>query len=106
MLDKIEPKHLEGEPKVIGKMGDAKLYQLKTKGGLYIIVKNKAKGYEFLSCGPHRQVARQSLVNKYDNIEFTELSKADHVPPEHYAMLLPEYEALTVKFRKANGDEE
>jgi hypothetical protein len=38
------------------------------------------------------------------DVQWTELSKADHVDFEDYAPLLPKYEAITERLRKLNGD--
>jgi len=106
ILTQIQPKHLEGKPKNIGKIDGQPMFQLKTKGGLYIITKSNAKGFEMLAVAPHPAVARAIVNKKYDNVEFTALSKADHVDEAHYALILPEYEALTEKMRDMNGDNE
>jgi hypothetical protein len=104
-MDFIQPKHLEGDAKIIGTIGSEKLLQLKTKGGLYVVAKKKPKGYEILAFGPHRAAARNIVQKRYDDVCFTELSKSDHVPEEQFAMILPQYEALTDAIRKLNGDD-
>ena len=104
ILTQIQPKHLEGKPKIIGKIDGQDMFQLKTKGGLYIITKAKGKNFEMISCGPHPAVARAIVNKKYDKVEFTSLSKADHVDEAHYALLLPEYETITERLRDLNGD--
>lgn len=104
ILTSIEPKHLDGKPKIIGKIDGQDMYQLKTKGGLYMITKAKGKSFELLACAPHPAVGRALVNKKYDNVEFTALSKADHVDEAHYALLLPDYENLTDRMRDLNGD--
>jgi hypothetical protein len=111
-IDKIDEKLLDGPPKKIGLQGKKPVYQFRTKGGLYIVgtpKKNNSGGIEFLGSGPHRQVARiiaeRNVAQKNEeDIVWTELSKSDHVDPDHFALILPEYEELTQKLRLANGD--
>lgn len=110
-MDKIEPKLLEGPPIKVGKLGKKDVYQYKTKGGLYMVGVSKVGGMEILGSGPHRAVARivaeKEVAKKAaedDELVWTELSKSDHVPPEHYEFILPEYEELTGRMRKLNGD--
>lgn len=101
----IEDKHLTGTPKKIGRLGEKDLFQLKTKGGFCMLVTKKERGFEVISAGPHHAVARAQAMKTHKNIDFTELSKADHVPEEHYAHLMPEAAELTAHLRKLNGDQ-
>jgi hypothetical protein len=108
-MEKIEPKLLEGPPVKVGKLGKKDVFQYKTKGGLYMVGVPKVGGMEILGSGPHRAVARivaekNTEKKNEEALEWTELSKSDHVPPEHYAFILPEYEELTERMRKLNGD--
>lgn len=110
-MENVETKLLEGPPVKVGKLGKKDVYQYKTKGGFYMVGVPKVGGMEMLGSGPHRAVARivaEKTVAKKDESEdlvWTELSKADHVDPAHYEFILPEYEALTSRMRKLNGDE-
>lgn len=105
----LKEKHLDGPPKKIGRLGSRDVLQYRTKGGLFIVGATKKGGLEFLGVGPHRAVARinaEKTVSKNgDEIVWSELSKSDHVPPENYELILPEYQELTERFRKTNGDE-
>lgn len=102
----IKPQHLSGPPTKIGKMGAKDLYQLRTKGGLYMLVTKAEKGFNIISMGPHRQVARIIAEKNHDDIEYTELSKADHLDPAAFEFVIPEYEELTKKMQVLNGDTE
>lgn len=85
--------------KAVGKSEGKDVTYIKTVGGLHLITNHKGI---VIGSGPHRQVAR-TIANRYAEVEWTELSKADHLPLEAYQHLLPEYEALTVELRKAQG---
>lgn len=110
-MEKVEDKHLDGPPIKVGKLGKKDVLQYKTKGGLYMVGVPKTGGMEVLGSGPHRAVARivaeKEVAKKQldEDLVWTELSKADHVDPQHYEFILPEYEELTVRMRKLNGDE-
>lgn len=111
-MEKIEEKLLDGPAVKVGKLGKKDVYQYKTKGGFYMVGVPKVGGMEILGSGPHRAVARIVAENnntkKGDDAEelnWTELSKSDHVDPANYEFILPEYEELTIKLRKMNGDE-
>ena len=108
-MEKVDSIHLDGPPVKVGKLGKKDVLQYKTKGGLYMVGVPKIGGMEMLGSGPHRAVARivaeKNLKSTDEEIIWSELSKADHVDPEHYAFILPEYEELTARMRKLNGDD-
>lgn len=109
-MDPINEKHLDGPGRKVGMQGKKPVLQYRTKGGLYMVGIAKTSGMEILGTGPHRAVARigaeKTIAKKgEEEIVWTELSKSDHVPPEHYELILPEYEALTLRMRILNGDE-
>jgi len=109
-MEKLEDKHLDGPAIKVGMQGKKSVLQYRTKGGLYIVGVPKIGGMEMLGSGPHRAVARISAEKTIaktggEDIVWSELSKADHVPSEHYEFILPEYEALTIRLRVLNGDE-
>src|SRR5882724_9673018 len=86
--------------KRVGRIGSNPVIEVMTKGGLYMIVTSKAGRPDTLAVGSHRAVARFIAGQKAD-ITWTELSKADHVEIEHFASVLPKYEAITEAVRKA-----
>lgn len=89
--------------KKVGESNGKPVTYIKTSGGLHLMVNSKGT---ILSAGPHRAVARH-LAQKFDpEINWTEMSKAEHIPVEHFASVLPEYEQLTRDFRAIQGVEE
>lgn len=71
-------------------------------GGLHLIAKAGEGGKaQVLGAGPHRAVARHIAKKRNPEIEFTDLSKADHVEPIYFQDILPAYEAMTDEFQKA-----
>ncbi len=80
----LSPKDLRHPPKVVGKCGEDKLYEMTTKGGLRAIarVKKAAGGssYEFLGIGSHRALARNIAKNKNEKCEFSDdLLKSEYI---------------------------
>ncbi len=102
---KLEPKHIDGSPTKIGTVGGKDLMQIRCKGGFYMLVTKKPKGFNILAAAAHPLLARKKVSNDHKDVDFTELSKAEHVPAEHYALLMPDCEELTALLRKANGEE-
>jgi hypothetical protein len=95
----IRPEHV-AKIKVIGKHKGSKVIHLVTTGGFNVITIAKSQGKsETAGVGPHRAIALYIAKRNFPDIEYTELSKADFVPLQHYENLLPEYEALTQRFR-------
>lgn len=85
--------------KTVGKTDGHPVTYVKTVGGLHLITNHRGT---VIGSGPHRQVARH-IAARHADIEWTELSKADHLPLEAYQHLLPEYEELTKQLRAAQG---
>lgn len=90
--------------KKVGKLDGHPVIEVGLKGGLHLLFHAKNGKIETLGAGPHRAVARHIAKKKTeDKIEFTDLSKADHIEPEHFADVLPYYEALTDAMRERQG---
>jgi hypothetical protein len=90
-----------GYKKKIGKLGDSDVWELGLKGGLHLVVVSKGGSKaETLGVGPHRAVARHIARKRAPDMKITELSKADHVDVEHFAVFLPKWEAVTEKLRE------
>jgi hypothetical protein len=79
--------------KKVGRLGDAHIYEVGLIGGLHLIMKAGQKAP--LGAGPHRAVARHIALKRNPELEFTELSKSDHIEPHLYETLVPKYEGLT-----------
>lgn len=88
--------------KKVGKAKGKDVYHVKTRGGLHVMAMD---GGTVLGAGPHRAVARH-LAQKYEpGVEWTELSKSDHVDFEAYSHLLPKYETITQRMRELQKSE-
>jgi hypothetical protein len=86
--------------KKVGKSSGKDVTYIKTSGGLHLVVNHKGI---VLGSGPHRGVARH-LAQKFDkDLNWTELSKSDHIDSAYFEHLLPEYEQLTRDLRSAQG---
>lgn len=99
----IRPEEVEYKKKV-GKWGASPIIEVGLKGGLHLIFAAKGGKFETLGAGPHRAVARHIAKKRSgDQIEYTDLSKADHIEEAHFAHVLPKYEELTTALRDRQG---
>lgn len=86
--------------KRVGKLKGKAIWHVRTRGGLHLIADDSGKP---VAAGPHVAVARH-LAEQYEPaLEWTELSKSDHVAYEAYQHLLPEYRELSDQLRKASN---
>jgi hypothetical protein len=90
--------------KRVGRVGENPVFEMVTKGGLHMLVVTSTAS-ETLGVGSHRAVARHIAGQNANQIEWSELSKADHVEVEHFADKLPKYTALTAQIRAAEARE-
>lgn len=101
----ISPKDLRHQPKVVGKCGDDKLYELTTKGGLRAIARVKkaasgSSGFEFLGIGSHRALARHVAKSKNKDCEFQDdLAKSEYIDRDIFARHFEVYSWLTDRIR-------
>lgn len=86
--------------KTVGKLDGDAIVELATKGGLHLIVRAKRGKTETLGAGAHRAISRFIAEKREPNIQWTELSKSEHIPVEHFQHLLPRWEAITDDLRR------
>ncbi len=101
---KLEPVHI-AQKKKIGKVGSNPVFEVLTSGGLWVHILGKGAGFDILSTGPHKAVARYIAEQKEPNLEWTELSKSEWVPFEDYAHLIPKYMEMTDELRARHNGE-
>lgn len=89
--------------KKVGKLDGSPVLEVGLKGGLHLIFSTKGGKLQALGAGPHRAVARHIAKKKEDKIDWTDLSKSDHIEPEHFADILPDWEAYTDALRERQG---
>ena len=95
----LEENQIDQKPRKVGEVKGKPVFHLRTKGGLHVMVMMKGASFETLATGPHVAVARH-IAQKYEpEIVWSGLSKADHVNPESFALVLPKYEMLTDALR-------
>jgi hypothetical protein len=87
--------------KKVGKYDGSPVFEVGLKGGLHLIFATKNGKLQALGAGPHRAVARHIAKKKSeDKIDWMDLNKSDHIEPEHFADILPEWEAYTDALRE------
>lgn len=94
----IKQEHVASK-KQIGTLKGKPVFQIKTTGGLVMVVLGGGTP-SVLGVGPHQGVARYIAEKKESDLKWTDLSKADYVPYDAFAFILPKYEALTEEFRR------
>lgn len=82
--------------KKIGLLKGRPVVELVLKGGLHMVVTKEDGGKtEILGTGPHRAVSRFIAEKNQPDIQWTELSKSNHLDPLAMASVLPEWIELT-----------
>lgn len=101
-MDKIDisEQHIDYKRKV-GTLKGKPVVELRTTGGLNLIAVAENGAPKVLGCGPHRAVSRYIAQKKEPDIQWTDLSKSDHVDFSSFEYILPQYEQLTEAFRAA-----
>lgn len=87
--------------KKIGRVGGKSIDLVRLVGGYNMIVDSDGS---ILGAGPHRRVAMHIAKNFNPNIEYSELSKSDHIPYESFEHLIPQCEELTKALQQAQND--
>jgi len=99
----IDEKQLDGKPRKVGTLHGKPVLQFKTKGGFFMHVMMKNGSPIWIGTGPHAAVARHISKQKEPDVIWSELSKSDHVDPEHFRELLPTYEEITDRCNELFG---
>ena len=93
-LNQVEFKKRVGKHRSTG----SDVYHYKLTGGLHLMALSTGK---VLGYGPHRQVARKiSDQLEPDDLDWTELSKSDHVDDWVIEPIVERYLPLTLQLRK------
>jgi len=100
----IDSRQIDEKPKKVGDLRGQPVYHLRTKGGLHVLVMRKGASFETLGTGPHRAVARFIAGKHEPEIVWSDLSKADHVTPDSFQMVLPKYEKITDDMRQIQAE--
>lgn len=91
--------------KVVGKDGEDSVYEIATKGGLHLVMAARKRGAETLGVGSHRAVARYLAQKKAKDLQWSELSKSEHIEDRFIMHLVPKYEEITRRRRVIEGFE-
>jgi len=91
----VRPQEIE-YTKEIGSLDGDSVKELGLKGGYHIICAMKKNGtVDYLGVGPHRAVARFMARKRRPSIQIiAELAKSEDFAPQHFAHLVPRYEAM------------
>lgn len=103
----IDEKQLAQKPKKIGKIDGKDVFSAVLKGGYNMIVTKDGSKTETLGVGSHIAIARAAAeriaARTSRNVEWTELSKSEWLPPQTYAHLVDKYEEETNQIRTMQG---
>lgn len=81
--------------KKIGHLGAYPVFEVRTLGGLNLVLTKKGGVTEILGAGSHRAVARFIARKKESKLVIDELTKSDYISEEHFVDLVPQFEILT-----------
>jgi hypothetical protein len=74
----LEAKQLKDKPKKIGDLKGEPVYQVETKGGLFVVMaKNSTGRPRTLGVGPHPATARHIAERDNPDLSISELSKSE-----------------------------
>lgn len=85
--------------KDIGNLRDSKVFEVMTKGGLFLVVGSKNGKRVTLGAGPHRAIARFIAKESEPELNITELSKSDSLDAIDLNNSLPACRVLTKKIQ-------
>lgn len=86
--------------RTVGKSNGKDVIYVKTIGGLHLMFLKKDKP-DLLAAAPHIGVAKFLALENDPSIEWTELSKSNHLEYSQFEHILPEYRSLTEELKKA-----
>ncbi len=89
--------------KKVGTDAGDPVFEVATVGGLHLVLAARKKGAETLGVGSHRAVARYLAQKKAKGLQWSELSKSEHVEDRFIQHLLPKWEIVTDKQRELEG---
>ena len=89
--------------KKIGLLNGHGVVEVVLKGGLHLIVTKQGDAKtSILGTGPHRAVARFIAEKNEPDLQWTEMSKSDHLDVHALASVLPYWTNMTNLFRSNN----
>lgn len=96
----ISKEHIDYR-KQIGKIkkSGAAAHEVRTTGGLYLVVVQDGNKLKTLGSGPHRGVARYIAEKNEPDLLITDLSKSDSLDPATMLRLLPIFYEITERIR-------
>lgn len=96
----IEDNQLAQPSKKIGKLGKDPVYYSLSKGGWHIITTVGVNGKRTIGLGGHKGLATLIASKQEPSIEFTELSKSDHVEYSALEPFVDKYEKILSDIQK------
>jgi len=84
------------ERREIGELDGSTVEQLRTMGGLYILIKKKSGcNSTVLGAGSHQAVARHLARKSHPGIRFFDLRKSEELDPKFFQEFIPYGEYIT-----------
>lgn len=103
----LETKQLKDKPRRIGDLKGDPVFQVETKGGLFLIMAKSMSGVSrprTLGVGPHPATARHIAEKDFPDVTFTELAKSESPAPELFRAQIQESLWLTHKIRDVTSE--
>lgn len=97
----ITKEHIDYK-KVIGKLrkNGAPVHEVRTTGGLYLVIASDGKNLRTLGTGPHRAVARFIAEKNEPDLLITDLSKSDSIDEATLLLWADVFQKITARLQK------
>jgi hypothetical protein len=100
----LETKQLKDKPRKIGDLKGEPVFQVETKGGLFLIMAKSTGRPRTLGVGPHPATARHIAEKDFPEVNFTELAKSEPPAPELFRAQIQESLWLTRKIQDITSE--
>lgn len=97
---------LDGPAKKIGTLKGRPVFYSKTKGGWHVINCVQQHGAKTIGLGAHKALATHIAQKMEPEIEWTELSKSDHVDFSALEPFVEKYTQLTLEAQRIEASKE
>lgn len=101
----LEPKQLKDKPRKIGDLKGEPVFQVETKGGLFVVMaKSTAGRARTLGVGPHPATARHIAERDNPDLSISELSKSEPLDSDVLRQQVRESLWLTRRVQEATDE--
>lgn len=100
----LDTKQLKDKPRKIGDLKGDPVFQVETKGGLFLIMAKSTGRAKTLGAGPHPYTARHIAERDFPELNITELAKSEAPAPDLLRAQIQESLWLTRKIQDITSE--